>query len=73
MRPGQLRPGTARKARKSVPKQDGRLSQGEVRTHKRMAETGAVYAITPVPRTGRDILGPGAGPRPPGPQAARKC
>jgi hypothetical protein len=72
MRPGQLRPETVRKTRKSVPKQDGRLSQGEVRTRKRMAGTGAVYAITPVPRTVRDILGPGPGPRPPGPQAARK-
>ena len=72
MRPGQLRPETARKARKSVPKQDGRLSQGEVRTRKRMAETGAVYAFTPVPRAVQDIVGPGPGPRPPGPQAARK-
>jgi hypothetical protein len=70
MRPGQLRPETARKIRKSVPKQDGRLSQGEVRTRKRMAETGAVYAITPVPRTAGDILGPG--PRPPGPRAEGK-
>jgi hypothetical protein len=51
-----------------VPKQDGRLSQGEVRTRKRMAATGAVFVITPVPRTAGDILGPG--PRPPGPRAA---
>jgi hypothetical protein len=70
MRPGQLRPEAARKARKSVPKQDGRLSQGEVRTRKRMAETGAVYAITPVPRTAGDITGPG--PRPPGPRTRHK-
>jgi hypothetical protein len=70
MRPGQLRPQAARRARKSVPKQDGRLSQGEVRTRKRMAETGAVYAITPVPRTAEDILGPG--PRGPGPAARHK-
>jgi hypothetical protein len=70
MRPGQLRPQAARKARKSVPKQDGRLSQGEVRTRKRMAETGAVYVITPVPRTARDVLAPG--PRPPGPKAGAK-
>ena len=59
MRPGQLRPQAARRARKAVPRQDGRLSQGEVRTRKRMAEAGAVYAITPVPRTAGDILGPG--------------
>jgi len=70
MRPGQLRPRAERAARTAVPKQDGRLSQGEVRTRKRMAATGAVFALTPVPRTGRDILGPG--PRPAGPAAAGK-
>jgi hypothetical protein len=56
MRPGQLRPRAERAARKAVPKQDGRLSQGEVATRKRMAAAGAVYAIDPAPRTspGRD-------------------
>src|SRR5215831_9664699 len=68
--PGQQRPRSARAARRSVPKQDGRLSQGEVRTRKRMAETGAVFDLTPVPRTAAAILDPG--PRPPGPKAARK-
>jgi hypothetical protein len=68
--PGQLRPRSARLARKAVPKQDGRLSRGEVRTRKRMAEVGAVFDLTPVPRTAAGILPPG--PRPPGPQAARK-
>jgi hypothetical protein len=68
--PGQMRPETARKARKAVPKQDGRLSRGEVRTRRRIAEAGAVFDITPVPRTAEDILGPG--PHPPGPQAAGK-
>ena len=70
MRPGQLRPEAARNARKAVPKQDGRLSQGEVRTRKRMAETGAVYLITPAPRTAQDVMGPG--PRAPGPRAEGK-
>jgi hypothetical protein len=70
MRPGQLRPEAARKARKAVPKQDGRLSQGEVRTRRRMAEAGAVYVITPAPRTAGDITGPG--PRAPGPKAEGK-
>jgi len=70
VRPGQLRPRSARLARKSVPKQDGRLSRGEVRTRKRMAEVGAVFDITPVPRTAEAILDPG--PRPPGPKAAGK-
>jgi hypothetical protein len=70
VRPGQLRPHARRRAAKAVPKQDGRLSRGEVRTRKRMAEVAAVFDLTPVPRTPGDILGPG--PRPPGPQAAGK-
>src|SRR5580658_3233382 len=68
VRPGELRPQSARRARKAVPKQDGRLSRGEVRTRKRMAEVAAVFDLTPVPRTAAGILGPG--PRPPGPAAA---
>ena len=62
VRPGQLRPQAARRARQSAPKQDGRLSRGEVRTRKRMAEAGAVFDLTPVPRTIAGLLGPG--PRP---------
>jgi hypothetical protein len=68
VRPGELRPRAQQLARKAVPKQDGRLSRGEVRTRKRMAEVAAVFDLTPVPRTAHDILGPG--PHPPGPQAA---
>jgi hypothetical protein len=70
MRPGQLRPRAQRAADRSAPKQDGRLSQGEVRTRRRMAAAGAVYVITPVPRTPADITGPG--PRTRGPRARRK-
>src|SRR5580704_6159352 len=70
VRPGELRPRAQRLAAKSVPKQDGRLSRGEVATRKRMAEVAAVYDITPVPRTTTGILGPG--PHPPGPRAAGK-
>ena len=70
MRPGQLRPRAERAARKAVPKQDGRLSQGEVATRKRMAAVGAVYVISPVPRTADGITGPG--PHPPGPRAEGK-
>ncbi len=71
--PGQMRPETARKAgKKPGPKQDGRLSRGEVRNRKRMAEVGAVFDITPVPRTARDILPP-PGPRPGPPPAAPKA
>jgi hypothetical protein len=69
--PGHMRPDTARKARKKPgPKQEGRLSRGEVRNRRRVAETGAVFDITPVPRTTAGILGPG--PRPPGPRTAGK-
>jgi hypothetical protein len=73
MLPGQMRPETARKIRaKPGPKQDGRLSRGEVRNRKRMAEVGAVFDITPVPRTAGDIL-PAPGPRPGPPPAAPKA
>jgi hypothetical protein len=61
MRPGSLRPAAARHAAKTVPKQPGRLSRGEVRTRKRMAEVGTVFDLTPVPRTAADIL-PTPGP-----------
>jgi hypothetical protein len=70
VRPGELRPRAQRRAARAAPKQDGRLSRGEVRTRKRMAEVAAVYDLTPVPRTAEAILGPG--PRPPGPEAAGK-
>jgi hypothetical protein len=71
--PGQLRPDAARKAAKAVPKQDGRLSRGEVRTRKRMAETGSVFHITPVSRTAGDIIPPpGGAPPPPGPKVSAK-
>jgi hypothetical protein len=70
MLPGQMRPRAAAEARRAVPKQDGRLSRGEVRSRKRMAETGAVFDLTPVPRTPAGILNP-APPRcaPPAPRA----
>jgi hypothetical protein len=70
MRPGELRPRAARQAAAAVPQQDGRLSQGEVRTRRRMAAVGAVWVITPAPRTTADILGPD--PRAEGPGTRRK-
>jgi hypothetical protein len=70
--PGHLRPGQQRKARKAAPKQDGRLSRGEVRNRKRMAEAGAVFDIDPVPRAAAAILDPPAGPRPDGPRTGNK-
>jgi hypothetical protein len=70
--PSQMRPYAARQARKAVPEQDGRLSGGEVRNRKRSAEVGAVFDITPVPRTAQQqIPDPGPGPRPKAPKAAR--
>ncbi len=56
MRPGSLRPGTAKAAAHTNPKLATRLSKGEKRGRKRMAEVGAVYDITPVPRCPDDVL-----------------
>jgi hypothetical protein len=75
MRPGQLRAEAARKAARSVPRQQGRLSRGEVTTRRRMAEVGAVFDITPAARTAADILplpGRRAGPPPQAPRATGK-
>ncbi|EQD30517.1 hypothetical protein B1B_18363, partial [mine drainage metagenome] len=38
-----------------------RLSKGEKRNRKRMAEVGAVYDVTPVPRSPHDVMAPKAG------------
>jgi len=56
MRPGALRPATAKVAANANPKLATRLSKGEKRGRKRMAEVGAVYDITPVSRCPADIL-----------------
>jgi hypothetical protein len=48
MRPEALRPATARAAAKTSPKLATRLSKGEKRNRKRMAELGAVYDAAPV-------------------------
>jgi len=56
MRPGALRPATAKTAAATNPKLATRLSKGEKRNRKRMAEVGAVYDTTPVPRSTADIL-----------------
>jgi len=70
VRPGQQRSRAAALARKAAPKQDGRLSRGEVGTRRRMAAVAAVFDLAPVPRTTADIAGPG--PRPQGPRAQNK-
>jgi hypothetical protein len=56
MRPDGLRPATAKAAATTTSKLATRLSKGEKRGRKRMAEVGAIYDTTPVPRSPADIL-----------------
>ncbi len=56
MRPDALRPATAAAAATATPKLATRLSKGEKRNRKRMAEVGTVYDATPAVRTRADIL-----------------
>jgi hypothetical protein len=73
MRSDALRHATAQAAQSAGP--STRLSKGEKRNRKRMAEVGTVYYATPVPRTPQDILSMGdntAGRSKPGPVAKDK-
>jgi len=56
MRPEALRPATAKAAASATTKLTTRLSKGEKRNRKRLAEVGAVYDTDPVVRTPADIL-----------------
>ncbi len=56
MRPDALRPATAKAAAAATNKLECRLSKGEKRNRKRLAEVGAVYDLTPLPRTAADVL-----------------
>lgn len=56
MRPDSLRPATAKAAAKTSSKLATRLSKGEKRNRKRLAEVGAVYDLHPVPRQASDVL-----------------
>lgn len=58
MRPDALREPTARAAARAQPKLKTRLSRGEKANRKRLAEVGAVYDITPAPRTSAEVLAP---------------
>jgi hypothetical protein len=58
VRPDALRPATAKAA--TSRKLATRLSKGEKRNRKRMAEVGAVYQVVPAPRTPADIIAPAA-------------
>src|SRR5215203_4154326 len=72
MRPQALRAATATAAGNATRKLATRLSKGEKRNRKRMAEVGAVYDATPVPRTPGDILPAADTPPSPGPKARGK-
>ena len=56
MRPQALRPATAEAAEKAAHKLQTRLSPGEKRNRKRVAEVGGVYDAAPAPRTPVDVL-----------------
>jgi hypothetical protein len=58
MRPDSLRPQTAAKAAAASQKLQTRLSKGEKRNRKRIAEVGAVYDLTPSPRTAEQVMSP---------------
>ncbi len=64
MRPDALRPATA-KAAAATNKLECRLSKGEKRNRKRLAEVGAVYDLTAVFRTPADVMASKAGQDPP--------
>ena len=73
MRPDELRPATAKAAAAATPKLENRLSKGEKRNRKRLAEVGAVYDLTPQPRQPADVFaGHDSGPAPPAPRARAK-
>jgi hypothetical protein len=74
MRPDSLRPATEKAAAAAATKLETRLSKGEKRYRKRIAEVGAVYDVTPVPRDPTDVLASkhGADPPPPAPEAKAK-
>ncbi|MDQ2750377.1 MAG: ISKra4 family transposase [Actinomycetota bacterium] len=73
MRPDALRPATAKAAATATNKLQCRLSKGEKRNRKRLAEVGAVYDLTPVARTPADVLATKAGDAPPpAPKAGAK-
>ena len=76
MRPQALRPATAAKAAAARPKLATRLSKGEKRNRKRLAEVGTVYDLHPVARTADNVLArteqPHDAPRTPTPRARNK-
>ena len=72
MRPEALRPQTAREAKAATTKLKTRLSKGVKRSRKRLAEVGAVYDLTPVPRRATDVMGGEQTGQPPAPAPVAK-
>ena len=73
MRPDGLRPATKKAAKASKHKLKTRLTRGEKKDRKRMAELAVVYDCKPVPREPSDILARKEdGPKPEAPQAKAK-
>jgi len=72
MRPEALREATKKAAEEAEPKLETRLSKGEKRGRKRMATLGAVYEITPAPRSATDVLASSGEEQLPAPKAKHK-
>ena len=73
MRPDALRSATKKAAAASKHKLTTRLTKGEKKDRKRMAELAVVYDCAPVPRSAADILARSEdGPKPPAPVANAK-
>lgn len=73
MRPDGLRPATKKAARAADHKLKTRLSKGEKKDRKRIAELAVVYDAAPVVRAPADILCRSVdGPKPPAPEAKAK-
>jgi hypothetical protein len=73
MRPDALRPATAKAAAAATAKLETRLSKGEKRNRKRLAEVGAVFDVAPVSRSPTDVMACRAGDDPPpAPEATAK-
>lgn len=73
MRPGELRPATRKAAEAATHKLKGRLSRGEKKDRKRIAELAVVYDCPPVARSPADVMARSDdGPKAPAPAAKAK-
>jgi len=73
MRPGELREATKKAAEATSHKLQTRLTRGEKKDRKRMAELAVIYDCPPVARSPADVMArSGEGPKPPAPVAKAK-